>query len=466
MDRMTSTICIERIKRALGKIYFKDNIKFDKVIDYIVYNFNFADTDPAYGIYSQHSGLLEIYKLYLELGCDRDIRLNEYSIYNDIPNLSPNLSDDTLYNIVLFRARDYFHNYAIRKPLNRTFMKNESPGKNSIFSLFKKKRRKNPIKSDFQSDHTDIHLNECHNLTVNEQNLLSLLNKFYLSLDSNNIWHIKKYNPTYQIGTFDIVVGVSEPSLLDLWETVEIHLSSFPDTVKTVSGWNSYMDTLLWHLNHREDRFRERETSDFGFPHYRKDGEESASPDMLGCYESPLCDSGKRPTVHLYMDRITEFANRTNIDRLHIVLWVYIHEMVHAALDRYPYLFVKPYVKEIEEPIVEYITLGIIYNFEKFASNSGYEYRYNIKDIFTNILKIIYASRYVPSVSYNSLSVEMLSYRWAHSMIALYSRNIYEINANDYDVQRYIEDLKLSYPAQPYDLLERLNTLINKIQQP
>ena len=45
MDRMTSTVCIDRIKRALGKVYFKDNIKFDKVIDYIVHNFNFVETD-------------------------------------------------------------------------------------------------------------------------------------------------------------------------------------------------------------------------------------------------------------------------------------------------------------------------------------------------------------------------------------------------------------------------------------
>jgi len=455
---------IQRIKKALGKIYYKRSVVFEDVIDYIVYNKGFVEPDSGADAYYQHKGLLQLYDLYLEMGCGRDVKLNEYKDYGP-SEIDAGISEESLSYVVLSRARSYFHKWKIREP----FRENVANRKRSLLSrLFSRFSYDSGKTEDFNVDHVDVELDRSHHLTNTEKQIIHLLNNFDFSAGHDILRDLRYMGHEYgelPMGPFDCL-PIAEYCLESLWQSVEVHLTKFPKTQHSDEEWGIYLDAMQFFVhNYRHTNEGERHYNIERICKERFSSKDLMSPDMLGCYVSPQCNRGKHPVIHLYMDRISSLAEKTHINRLHIVLWVYVHEMVHAALDRYPYLFVKPVINEIEEPVTEFITLNILYNFEKSVCSLRIHSNYFTRGLFKDVFDCVFAKRHFPNMSYYSLALDMLYYGGCYCIVSDYYDHMYEIDKADNDVQTYLEDFYKHYPKDAHGVLDRFRSLMEKINQ-
>lgn len=435
---------ITRVKNALGKIYYKQNVIFDEILDHIVYHNRFAVVVPGATVYTAHAGLIELYKLYLEIGCGRYFVLNEYQNF-DKSTISCSLSEDTLCYIVIYRASKYFHECHIRNSFRRELHKSSK---------------------EFYADYIDAALERSQHLTYNEIQLLTIVNKLNFYSESGCCDFLRRYNINVRPTPFDDIC-ISGTCLQYLWDSVEIHLTKFPKTYASDIEWDYFINKVsdIKKIGEANDRERKAEEEYIAEEHIEERHgvdcrEERICPDLLGCYISPLCDRNKRPVIHLYMDRIDEFAKRRKIDRAYVVLWVYVHEMMHAVLDRYPYLFVKPYIKEIEEPIAEVLSLMLVYKLERYLNATIDDDFHRTRDLLETVIKCVYDYRFVPRVSYYSLAVDMLSCENMGRIISHYYDNIFEIDPQNPDIQKFITDFYCQYPANACDVLKKLNACL------
>lgn len=183
--------------------------------------------------------------------------------------------------------------------------------------------------------------------------------------------------------------------------------------------------------------------------------------ELLGCYfpyHSTI--NNNVPEVHLFMDTITETAQRLGCPRKYIVVAVFLHEMAHAWFDRFPLLHPKPYIPEIEEPIVECLSLNILF---AFVEMSRFFYPHGeLLDMFDIAYSMVYAKRRLKKLCYYSLGIEIFHSDWG--ICNLYSCFSYYLDEQSQDVKNYVAQFANGFPQQPYTCLPMLADLLNYMQ--
>ena len=139
---------------------------------------------------------------------------------------------------------------------------------------------------------------------------------------------------------------------------------------------------------------------------------------------------------------------------------VFLHEMAHAWFDRFPLLQPKSYIPEIEEPIVECLSLNILF---AFVEMSRFFYPHGeLLDMFDTAYSMVYAKRRLKKLCYYSLGIEIFHSDWG--ICNLYSCFCYYLDEQSQDVKNYVAQFANGFPQQPYTCLPMLTDLLNYMQ--